>query len=144
MAGFKSYNQLVGGRTRLGFNRLWIWTMIVSTKMGLGKDGKEEQPHLVRFSRAGLMLGHLHLPGKHFRLQFLTYCVLIHLPLRLRHPNYISFQLPQVPHFSSQPIAHSPPFLQQLQSPASACKVYNNGYSGISGSLLISARASKT
>lgn len=34
--------------------------MIVSTKMGLGKDGKEEQPHLVRFSRAGFMLGHLH------------------------------------------------------------------------------------
>ena len=39
---------------------------------------------------------------------------LIYLSLRPRNPNYISFQLPQMPHFSPQAIAHPPPPLQRL------------------------------
>lgn len=114
--------------------------MPVSKGVGLGKGEKEEQPPLVTFFGAGLGLGHLHPICKAFQAA-VSHCVLIHLPLRLRHQNYISFQLPQMPHFSSLPIAHPPSSLQQLQSPVSACKVHDNGYSGISGSWLISTRA---
>lgn len=92
------------------------------------------QPHV------GASLSHL----EHTAGWFLTYSVRIHLPLGLRCPNYISFWLPQMPHFSSSPIAHPPPSLQWLQSSASASQVHNSGSKGHPGSLLPSPWSTKT
>lgn len=126
------------GELELGFNWLCTWILPVST--GRAKGGKGEQPHkgggvLWGQPRVGASLSHL----EHAAGSFLTYSVRSHLPLGLKRPNYISFWLPQMPHFSSPPIAHPPPSLQWLQSPASASKVHDNSSKGLPGSLLTSA-----